>query len=92
MIRVLEETHRILNDHFIFKADKFRDFFGNPRAYDVEIYFFEVHLKKGIVNYINSARQLSDAPFYRTRVEISWTLTTSTLYLRSDDPGQQKCL
>jgi hypothetical protein len=44
------------------------------------------------VNYIDSARQLSDAPFCRTRVEISWILTTSTLCLRSDDPGRQKCL
>lgn len=44
MIRVVEETHGILDDHFIFEANEFCDFFGDPWAYDVEIYFFEVHL------------------------------------------------
>lgn len=44
MIRVVEETHGIFDDHFIFEANEFRDFFGDPWTYDVEIYFFEVHL------------------------------------------------
>lgn len=44
VIWVVEETHSILDDHFIFKANQFCDLFGDPWAYDVEIYFFEVHL------------------------------------------------
>jgi hypothetical protein len=48
VIWVVEETHGILDDHFIFKANEFCDFFGDPWAYDVEIYFFEIYLRDEI--------------------------------------------
>ena len=47
MIRVLEQTHGILDDDLVFKANEFGNLFSNPRFYDLQIYFFHVYLREG---------------------------------------------
>jgi len=40
---VLEKAHGILDKDFVLKADEFDDFFSDPRANDLQIYFAHVY-------------------------------------------------
>ena len=43
--RVLEEAHGILDEDFVLEADEFDDFFSDPGANDLQVYFAHVYLK-----------------------------------------------
>jgi len=46
VIRILEQAHGILDDDLILKANELGDLFGDPWFYDLQIYFFHVHLRR----------------------------------------------
>ena len=43
---VFEETHRVLDDDFVFETHKFDDLLDDPRADDGQIYFSHIHLQR----------------------------------------------
>jgi hypothetical protein len=42
---VLEEAHGVLYKDFVLEADEFDDFFSDPGANDLQIYFAHVYLE-----------------------------------------------
>jgi hypothetical protein len=42
---VLEEAHGILDKDFVLEADEFDDFFSDPGANDLQIYFAHIYLE-----------------------------------------------
>ena len=43
---VFEKTRWVLYDEFIVQTEEFCDFFGDPRSYDLQVYFAHVYLRK----------------------------------------------
>ena len=42
---VLEEAHGVLDKDFVLEANEFDDFFSDPRADDLQVYFAHVYLE-----------------------------------------------
>jgi hypothetical protein len=42
---VLKEAHGVLDQNFVLEADEFDDFFGDPRANDLQVYLAHVYLE-----------------------------------------------
>jgi len=42
---VLEEAHGVLDKDFVLEADELDDFFSDPRANDLQVYFAHVDLE-----------------------------------------------
>jgi hypothetical protein len=42
---VLEEAHGVLDKDFVFEADEFNDFFSDPGANDLQVYFAHIYLE-----------------------------------------------
>jgi hypothetical protein len=42
---VLEEAHGVLDKDFVLEADEFDDFFSDPRANNLQVYFAHIYLE-----------------------------------------------
>ena len=42
---VLEEAHGVLNKDLVLEADQFDDFFSDPGADDLQVYFAHIYLE-----------------------------------------------